>query len=287
MSSSPTVHVELVTPFRRFSTSVDPSLSFHPLFASDSTIYFCESCLRFFKSALNLTDHIQRCPNSFTIPGDEVYRDPNGRYCIFEVDGRKCISAAFAKRVAFVTKLFLSDKQTLDDVHFFSFNALFELDDFGFHFVGHFSREWNNSRDCMNTLSCVVVLPPFRGKGYGRVLVELSYVLGRRDGMIGTPERPLSSDGVNLFRNAWRLEARSAVGVMEEAGVLLTLAGLCSVSGMIVEDALVGLEENHFLYGLGRQCPLLVLPEQPDTPKGAQRQNMALHPDFVEWPPTY
>lgn len=69
--------------------------------------------------------------------------------------------------------------------------------------VGHFSKEVNSA----NNLACIMVLPPFQRKGYGKLLIQLSecfllgrfmqclsfqfigYCLSENEGIIGTPEK--------------------------------------------------------------------------------------------------
>ncbi|KAG5489881.1 hypothetical protein GH5_00764 [Leishmania sp. Ghana 2012 LV757] len=228
-------------------------------FIQGDTIYLCDSCLSVFADAGHLQQHLQSCSYAFWIPGDEVYRDEARRFCVFSLDGRKPQCVALARRICLLSKLFLVDKVTLDDVHFFSFNALFEVDDEGFHFVGYFSKEWASCSSCINTLSCVMVLPPYRSKGYGSILVRLSYEIARMEGMVGTPERPLSKGGIALFRKVWREEVLFAVFTLEERGTPVTVSELSKVSSLIIEDVLVALQDLHILFSVGKQGPLLVV----------------------------
>ena len=53
--------------------------------------------------------------------------------------------------------------------------------------VGYFSKEknsWDN-----NNLACILVFPPWQGKGIGQLLIEASYHLSHRENRIGGPER--------------------------------------------------------------------------------------------------
>ncbi|GET93814.1 acetyltransferase, putative [Leishmania tarentolae] len=251
------VPVQVVSPRHSFCGVAEHTVS--SLFNHDSTVYLCDSCLCTSGHAGHLQKHLQRCSNAFWIPGDEIYRDEERQFCVFVLDGRKAQCAAMARRICYLSKLFLIDKVTLDDVHFFSFNALFEVDDEGFHFVGYFSKEWTSSSSCMNTLSCVMVLPPFRSKGYGSLLVRLSYAIARVEGIVGTPERPLSKSGNALFRKVWREEVLFAVFALEERGTPITVGELSKVSSLIVEDVLVALQDLDVLFSVGRQGPLLVV----------------------------
>lgn len=248
--------VEVITLRHRYLSNSNETFS---LFSDSNVLYVCESCLRFFNCSRHLQAHSNGCPNAFWIPGREIYRCSTRSVCVYEIDGRKAASNAYLHRLCIFTKLFLNDKVTLDDVHFFVFTVLFEVDDFGFHFAGYFSKELQGNRRLFNTLSCIMVLPPFKGKGYGSFLAELSYEIGRRQQSIGTPERPLSWTGKCLFKKIWREECLRAIFSNELEGNPTTVNSICKRSGLIVEDALVGLNASKVLWTFGRQGPIIVV----------------------------
>lgn len=58
-------------------------------------------------------------------------------------------------------------------------------------------------KDSTNNLSCILVLPAYMKKGYGKFLINFSYELSKIDEKFGTPERPLSAMGKQAYLSFW------------------------------------------------------------------------------------
>lgn len=78
--------------------------------------------------------------------------------------------------------------------------------------VGFFSKEklsWDN-----NNLACILVFPPWQKKGFGQVLMGASYVLSKREGRLGGPEKPVSELGRKSYERFWAgMIARAIMGM--------------------------------------------------------------------------
>lgn len=94
------------------------------------------------------------------------------------------------------------------DIFLFYFVYYRSLNSDTYKFVGFFSKEkplgfTNGIENVCNCLSCILTLPIYQGTGFGRVLIDLCYMLSTRDNSIGTPEKPLSDLGYLAFKNFW------------------------------------------------------------------------------------
>lgn len=121
--------------------------------------------------------------------------------------------------------------------------------------VGFFSKEkmsWDN-----NNLACILIFPPWQRKGLGAILIGVSYEISKREGVIGGPEKPISSLGKQSYLRYWSGEiARYLLEVKEtdrkKGKGMVTLEQTSKDTWICVDDCLCALRDMGVAVAAGK-----------------------------------
>ncbi|XP_055114055.1 histone acetyltransferase KAT5 isoform X2 [Symphalangus syndactylus] len=215
-------------------------------------LYLCEFCLKYGRSLKCLQRHLTKCDLRHP-PGNEIYR--KGTISFFEIDGRK--NKSYSQNLCLLAKCFLDHKTLYYDTDPFLFYVMTEYDCKGFHIVGYFSKEKESTEDY--NVACILTLPPYQRRGYGKLLIEFSYELSKVEGKTGTPEKPLSDLGLLSYRSYWsQTILEILMGLKSESGERpqITINEISEITSIKKEDVISTLQYLNLInyYKVGRQA---------------------------------
>ena len=245
---------------------------------NEKTIYFCEFCLNFYVKKDELERHLKtNCPLRHP-PGNEIYRDD--KISMFEVDGKT--ESIYCENLSYLSKLFLDHKTLAWDVDPFLFYILTEYDKYGYHFVGYFSKEKDSPQGW--NLSCILTLPFHQRKGYGKFLIEFSYLLSKREQKYGSPERPLSDLGYSTYFAYWTQKICETLRNWE--GESITINDIAEQTHIKQKDIHSVMSDLHLLrYDDGHYIIIADKKILTELEKRTGKRGYPLHPEKLIWTP--
>ncbi|CAF0753313.1 unnamed protein product [Adineta ricciae] len=227
------------------------SSSYPQEYARVPRLFVCEFCLKYMKCEQVYDRHRKKC-QTFHPPANEIYHKDD--LSVFEVDGN--INRIYCQNLCLLAKLFLDHKTLYYDVEPFLFYVLTKNDSNGCHFLGYFSKE----KHCPQkyNLSCITVLPNCQRRGYGRFLIELSYLLSQKENQIGTPERPLSTHGAQTYEAYWKVKiVQQLLNYYHKEYTKCTIKNLMNETGMAPDDILDTLQNLGCLTMYSNEKPVI------------------------------
>ena len=241
-------------------------------------LHVCEFCLKYMRERLTLERHAAKCQFRHP-PGAEIYRDTAKQLTVFEVDGE--VDKVYCQNLCLLAKLFLDHKTLYYDVESFLFYVLCEYDDDGCHPVAYFSKEKDSAENF--NLACIMTLPPYQRKGYGKFLISLSYALSQREGKAGSPEKPLSDLGMLGYRSLW---SHVILSLLQRHRGNLSIADMSRMTGITNEDIISTLHALHLIRYWRGQHIVAVSAETlaQHLPSDPAKQPLLCDMDKLQWP---
>ncbi|XP_055360249.1 histone acetyltransferase KAT6B isoform X2 [Betta splendens] len=268
-----------VIEFGKYEIQTWYSSPYPPEYSRLQKLYLCEFCLKYMRSKNILQRHTKKC-GWFHPPANEIYRKDN--LSVFEVDGN--VSKLFCQNLCLLAKLFLDHKTLYYDVEPFLFYILTKNDEKGCHLVGYFSKE----KLCQQkyNVSCIMIMPQYQRQGFGRFLIDFSYLLTRQEGQAGSPEKPLSDLGRLSYLAYWKSVILEYL--YKHPDKHISVKGISRATGMCPHDIAATLQQ---LGMIDRQDGRIVLIRRErqiqrhvERLRANPRQN-TVDPDALRWTP--
>ena len=171
----------------------------------------------------------------------------------------------YCQNLCLLSKLFLDHKTLYYDVEPFLFYIICEVDDAGAHMVGYFSKEKVPSMaegGGEYNLACILTLPCYQRKGYGKLMIAFSYELSRREGKLGTPERPISDLGLVSYRSYW---VYALLEILAKHRGSVSITELSEMTKFRTVDVVNTLQAFNLIRYFGGQHSIYVSPKTLET----------------------
>uniref|UniRef100_A0A8C1QI56 histone acetyltransferase n=1 Tax=Cyprinus carpio TaxID=7962 RepID=A0A8C1QI56_CYPCA len=255
------------------------SSPYPPEYSRLPKLYLCEFCLKYVKSQDILQRHSKKC-GWFHPPANEIYRKDN--LSVFEVDGN--ISKIFCQNLCLLAKLFLDHKTLYYDVEPFLFYVLTQNDEKGCHLIGYFSKE-KLSQQKYN-VSCIMIMPQYQRQGFGRFLIDFSYLLSRLEGQAGSPEKPLSDLGRLSYLAYWKSVILEYLHNHPDKSV--SIRGMSRATGMCPHDIATTLQQLNMIDFQDGRFVIIRRHQLIEEHVDRLRMKPRLHevdPDCLSWTP--
>uniref|UniRef100_A0A663LPC6 histone acetyltransferase n=1 Tax=Athene cunicularia TaxID=194338 RepID=A0A663LPC6_ATHCN len=187
------------------------------------------------KSKNILLRHSKKC-GWFHPPANEIYR--RNDLSVFEVDGN--VSKIYCQNLCLLAKLFLDHKTLYYDVEPFLFYVLTKKKKKKVVcvFIEKLCQQKYN-------VSCIMIMPQYQRQGFGRFLIDFSYLLSRREGQAGSPEKPLSDLGRLSYLAYWKSVILEYLNCHHEKQI--SIKGMSRATGMCPHDIATTLQQHRMI----------------------------------------
>lgn len=247
-------------------------------YGQQSKLWICEYCLKYMKLESTYRHHQYSCLARHP-PGQEIYH--KGSISVYEVDGVD--HKTYCQNLCLLGKLFLDHKTLFYDVGPFIFYVLTEVDKYGAHIVGYFSKEKESQEG--NNLACIMTLPPFQRMGYGRFLIAFSYELSKKEGVVGSPEKPLSDLGKLSYRSYWSWVLLEVMRDFKSAITVRELSQMTSITQLDIITTLQSLNMVKYWKGQHVICVTPKLVEEHLNQEQDKVPRLNVDPSALRWKP--
>jgi len=210
---------------------------------------------------------------------------------MLQIDGN--VNKIYCQNLCLLAKLFLDHKTLYYDVEPFLFYAVTKNDKHGCHLIGYFSKEKHCPAQRYN-VSCIMTLPQYQRQGFGRFLIEFSYLLSKVEGIPGTPEKPLSDLGRVSYHSFWKSVVLEYLAAHRNDATDIKLCKITEETGVSAHDIatamqLLGFIRSVHLPGEGNPNKVAVVIDwskvDAHMAKVRKSSRIKVDPDSLRWIP--
>ena len=226
-------------------------------YGKSDKLYICEKTFKYFRKKKSYKKYLDTLNKEDPPPGKRIYHDPQRKLVVYRIDGSK--EVVFGQNLCLFGKLFIEHKTLSYDSTPFWFFILYEeeVNSNILYPVGYFSKE-KDSKEQYN-LACIVVLPPYQCKGYGKFIISLSYEVTKQLGSIGSPEKPLSDLGKISYRSYWTYVVLKYFDMLDEENMnQLSLSMMSYSLGIKANDILSVIHHLNMMHHLKGQLVIKI-----------------------------
>jgi histone acetyltransferase MYST1 len=136
-----------------------------------------------------------------------------------------------------------------------------------------------------NNVACILTLPPYQRKGYGKLLIAFSYELSKFEGLTGSPEKPLSDLGKLSYRSYW---SWVLLEILRDFRGTLSIRDLSALTSITQSDIISTLQSlNLVKYWKGQHviCVTPKLVEEHVKSSEFKRPRLTVDTSALRWTP--
>ncbi|KAJ2845473.1 Histone acetyltransferase, partial [Coemansia brasiliensis] len=126
--------------------------------------------------------------------------------------------------------------------------------------------------------------------GYGKLLIEFSYLLSKKEGVPGSPEKPLSDFGLLSYRSYWRRAIYEIILHMSLKDIgAISIDAISKKTGMTIDDIISTMQTDGLLQrrsGVSNYALVVDLKRIESYVEKAREKNpRRIDPSKLRWAP--
>lgn len=122
-----------------------------------------------------------------------------------------------------------------------------------------------------------MILPQYQRFGFGRFLIEFSYLLSKQENSLGSPEKPLSDLGKISYNNFWKYAIIKVIKDKDK----VTIREISEATHMTTNDIITALDSSRMIIK-NEDATYSIHIYKRDLEK-AEQSKLSVHPEDLRW----